>query len=61
MTGKQICEQYARFNGVPESDVPAWARNFWEAGPRGDLFHVFAARDEMRAAGFMKDEGPTDE
>jgi hypothetical protein len=50
MTGKEICEAYARFRGVPEGFVPNWAEKFWARSPTGELAHVFAAWDEMGVA-----------
>ncbi len=53
MTGKEICEAYARFKGVPEDAVVQWAKQFWEQSPTGELVHVYAALEEMRAAGVL--------
>lgn len=50
MTGRDICEAYMRFIGVPEERVEDAAREFWEMSSTGDLWHMFAARRALEEA-----------
>lgn len=54
-TGKEICEAWIRRQHpqASEADVARLAREFWDASPRGELFHVFDALAILRAEGWL--------
>lgn len=56
MTGREICERWARFQlgpGASQEDVEAAAKAFWESCSTGELWHVYAAAEVLRQEGLL--------
>ena len=52
-TCKEICEAYIKFcfPDLSQEQVEKEAKDFYEASPTGELFHVFAAAEVLKNAG----------
>jgi hypothetical protein len=51
MTYQKVCEEWVRFLGAEEKDVPTKAKQFFDLSPTGELLHVFEAYDILRFLG----------